>query len=131
MEFTFRRIIVFYNRTYRLHVYVCMFCCLWLDASRQYYRQNYGVYHTCIECVGICMLGLHIHINSEFTCCCYRKYSRSIRQCIHSHQTYVLYAVSLIPFILVNGILTGAFQSEPVVWYNTVNFLIFVLFLFL
>ncbi|HOS83470.1 MAG TPA: lycopene cyclase domain-containing protein [Bacteroidales bacterium] len=38
-------------------------------------------------------------------------------------KTYVLYAVSLIPFILVNGILTGAFQSEPVVWYNTGEFL--------
>lgn len=28
------------------------------------------------------------------------------------------YIVSLLPFLLVNGILTGSFLSEPIVWYN-------------
>lgn len=31
---------------------------------------------------------------------------------------YVGYAISLIPFILVNGILTGWLLEEPIVWYN-------------
>lgn len=31
---------------------------------------------------------------------------------------YVGYAVSLIPFLLVNGILTGWLLPEPIVWYN-------------
>ena len=31
---------------------------------------------------------------------------------------YVGYAVSLIPFFLVNGILTGWLLDEPIVWYN-------------
>jgi len=31
---------------------------------------------------------------------------------------YVGYAVSLIPFLLVNGILTGWLLDEPIVWYN-------------
>lgn len=31
---------------------------------------------------------------------------------------WVTYAIHLIPFLLVNGILTGSFLDEPVVWYN-------------
>jgi lycopene cyclase domain-containing protein len=31
---------------------------------------------------------------------------------------YLAYLVLLIPFFIVNGILTGTFLSEPVVWYN-------------
>lgn len=31
---------------------------------------------------------------------------------------YIGYAISLIPFLLVNGILTGTFLDEPIVWYN-------------
>jgi len=31
---------------------------------------------------------------------------------------YLGYAVSLIPFVLVNGLLTGSLLEEPVVWYN-------------
>lgn len=32
---------------------------------------------------------------------------------------YIVYAVLLIPFLIVNGILTGTGLAEPVVWYNT------------
>ena len=31
---------------------------------------------------------------------------------------FIGYAVSLVPFLLVNGLLTGSFLDEPVVWYN-------------
>lgn len=31
---------------------------------------------------------------------------------------YVAFGVILIPFLIVNGILTGSFIDEPVVWYN-------------
>jgi len=31
---------------------------------------------------------------------------------------YVGYLVSLIPFLIMNGMLTGTFLAEPVVWYN-------------
>lgn len=31
---------------------------------------------------------------------------------------YLGYLVSLIPFLMVNGLLTGSFLDEPVVWYN-------------
>jgi lycopene cyclase domain-containing protein len=31
---------------------------------------------------------------------------------------YIGYAISLVPFFLVNGILTGSITEEPVVWYN-------------
>lgn len=31
---------------------------------------------------------------------------------------YIVYAVLLLPFLIVNGILTGLFLDQPVVWYN-------------
>lgn len=31
---------------------------------------------------------------------------------------YVIYAILLIPFFIVNGALTGSFTDEPIVWYN-------------
>lgn len=36
------------------------------------------------------------------------------------HQPYIFwsYLISLLPFILVNGYLTGMFTPEPIVWYN-------------
>jgi len=34
------------------------------------------------------------------------------------HRFYISYLVILIPFAIVNGILTGTFIDEPVVWYN-------------
>ena len=34
------------------------------------------------------------------------------------HRFYISYLVILIPFVIVNGILTGSFINEPVVWYN-------------
>src|SRR5690606_12456463 len=34
------------------------------------------------------------------------------------HRFYISYLVILIPFAIVNGILTGSFIDDPVVWYN-------------
>jgi lycopene cyclase domain-containing protein len=31
---------------------------------------------------------------------------------------YLVFAVLLVPFLLVNGALTGSFTDEPIVWYN-------------
>jgi lycopene cyclase domain-containing protein len=31
---------------------------------------------------------------------------------------YITYLIMLVPFIIVNALLTGTFLSEPVVWYN-------------
>jgi lycopene cyclase domain-containing protein len=31
---------------------------------------------------------------------------------------YVAFAFTLIPFLLINGLLTGSFIDEPVVWYD-------------
>jgi lycopene cyclase domain-containing protein len=31
---------------------------------------------------------------------------------------YIAFVIILIPFFIVNGILTGSFIAEPVVWYN-------------
>ncbi len=38
---------------------------------------------------------------------------------------YIVYAVLLIPFFFVNGILTGSWIEEEVVWYNTAEFMNF------
>lgn len=36
---------------------------------------------------------------------------------------YVVYAILLVPFFLVNGVLTGSGIEEPVVWYNESHFM--------
>tara|TARA_R110000782_G_scaffold270486_1_gene372048 strand:+ start:115600 stop:116289 length:690 start_codon:yes stop_codon:yes gene_type:complete len=37
------------------------------------------------------------------------------------HRFYISYLVILIPFAIVNGILTGSFIDDPVVWYNNIE----------
>ena len=34
---------------------------------------------------------------------------------------YLGYFVSLIPFLIMNGWLTGSFTEEPIVWYNDLH----------
>lgn len=34
---------------------------------------------------------------------------------------YIIYAILLLPFLIVNGILTGSGLEEPVVWYNSME----------
>jgi len=40
------------------------------------------------------------------------------RMRVHWELMWVSYAVALIPFFLVNGVLTGSWIDEPIVWYN-------------
>jgi len=68
----------------------------------------FGFYHydklyTCFSCVGASfLLGYH----------CSRKKQMN-------HEVFwVAFLIVLIPFTLVNGILTGYFTAQPVVWYN-------------
>jgi lycopene cyclase domain-containing protein len=42
----------------------------------------------------------------------------SISKADYLGRFFVAYIIILIPFLLVNGILTGSWISEPVVWYN-------------
>lgn len=64
-------------------------------------------YTSTVSLLASSVLGFHVAYGNSYT----------------RTKTYVLYSISLIPFILVNGILTGAFQQQPVVWYNTGEFL--------
>ncbi len=34
---------------------------------------------------------------------------------------YIMFLISMIPFLIVNGLLTGTYLDEPVVWYNNMN----------
>jgi lycopene cyclase domain-containing protein len=68
----------------------------------------FGFYHydklyTCFACVGTSfLLGYH----------CSRKKQMN-------HEVFwVAYLIVLIPFGIINGILTGGFTKEPIVWYN-------------
>lgn len=40
------------------------------------------------------------------------------RMRVHWELMWVSYAIALIPFFLVNGVLTGSWIDEPIVWYN-------------
>jgi len=42
----------------------------------------------------------------------------SISKADYLGRFFVSYIIVLVPFLLVNGILTGSLTSEPVVWYN-------------
>ncbi len=34
---------------------------------------------------------------------------------------YIMFLISLIPFLIVNGLLTGTYLDEPIVWYNNMH----------
>ena len=34
---------------------------------------------------------------------------------------YIMFLISMIPFLIVNGLLTGTFLNEPIVWYNNMH----------
>lgn len=43
---------------------------------------------------------------------------------------YIVFSILLIPFLIVNGVLTGSFLDDPIVWYNNnenMNFRIFTI----
>ena len=42
-----------------------------------------------------------------------------IFRCNYLGRFFTAYLVTLLPFLLVNGILTGSFIQEPIVWYST------------
>jgi lycopene cyclase domain-containing protein len=43
------------------------------------------------------------------------------KQSPYLHYLFLAYLVSLIPFVLVNGFLTGMFTPEPIVWYDNLE----------
>ncbi len=58
--------------------------------------------YTSVTCLGAAtLLAIHVYLRAEYL-----------------GRFWLGYGVSLAPFFLVNGILTGSFLSEPIVWYN-------------
>ncbi|MFN0047614.1 MAG: lycopene cyclase domain-containing protein [Cytophagales bacterium] len=64
---------------------------------------NYDKLYTCLACVGASLI-LVYHV---------------ARKKQMNHEVFwISYLVVLVPFTIVNGILTGSFTEEPIVWYN-------------
>jgi lycopene cyclase domain-containing protein len=51
-----------------------------------------------------------------------------IQKCAWYSNFVLTYLVALIPFLLVNGILTGSFTENPIVWYNHAHIIGFRIF---
>lgn len=64
---------------------------------------NYDKLYTCFACVGASLvLAYHVARKKQ----------------INHEVFWVSYFIVLIPFTIVNGVLTGAVTDEPIVWYN-------------
>jgi len=64
---------------------------------------NIDKLYTCLACVGSSVL---------------LAYHAARKKQINHEVFWITYLIVLIPFTLVNGILTGFFTDEPIVWYN-------------
>jgi lycopene cyclase domain-containing protein len=104
--------------------YACMFL---YEVMRYYVRRDvFGLYARAFSIalilvllsVGFLTWG-RIYTNVTFFCTAlFVAYHVFIAKSPWLGRFYVGYAVSLIPFFLVNGILTGWLLPEPIVWYN-------------
>ncbi|MDX2190490.1 MAG: lycopene cyclase domain-containing protein [Bacteroidota bacterium] len=81
---------------HQISIVITFFCLL-------FGMYHYDKWYTCVAFVGSgLLLGYHC----------------SMKNSLDHEKFWVSYLIILIPFTLVNGILTGAITSEPIVWYN-------------
>jgi len=106
---------------------VIPYCCMFIYASfRSHYPNiNSGKITSVITMLlaVFCSVMALLHINQWYTLTAFGAAALLLIYHVFARKEYLAhfllaFAVSMIPFLIINGILTGTFLSSPVVWYN-------------
>jgi len=104
--------------------YACIFTYFALNhlIKSDYLKKHFEVI-TWVFIIVLLPLGI-VNFTKNYTCSAFILTGCFLSILLHSNQRiilsrfYIMYIVTLIPFFIVNGILTGSFIDEQVVWYN-------------
>ncbi|MBI1306220.1 MAG: lycopene cyclase domain-containing protein [Bacteroidetes bacterium] len=110
-----------------LWFFVTPYACYFIYASLAYFQKkrkfgNYKILHFALA--GILVIVGLMNVNHAYTSLTFILTAMALMVGVFVFKNYrwwyfwITYLICLIPFIIFNGALTGAYTPEPVVWYN-------------